>query len=178
VGIVCTSEIKLMIMKLEMPTVTQETFAPTSRVWVYLASRDLSPQEVEAIHPVLEKFTRQWVSHNRQLKATGEVLYNRAIVLMVDESQAGASGCSIDSSVHFIENIGNQLGVNFFERFAFGANVNDEVRFFDKQGFKEAYASGLINDQTPVFDNLVNTKEALEQKGWQPLEKTWLKRMV
>lgn len=165
-------------MKVDMATATQETFSPASRVWVYLASRDLTPHEVEAIHPVLEQFTRQWVSHNRQLKATGKVLYNRAIILMVDETSAGASGCSIDSSVHFIENLGNQIGVNFFERFAFGAKLGDKVRFFNKEDFKAAYQNGQINDQTPVFDNLVNTKEALEQKGWMPLEKTWLKRMV
>ncbi|MCB0661467.1 MAG: hypothetical protein KDC24_01910 [Saprospiraceae bacterium] len=165
-------------MMVEMPEMVTATFAPSSRVWVYLASRDLTSEEVQAIEPVLNQFTQQWVSHNRQLKAAGKVLYNRALVLMVDESQAGASGCSIDSSVHFIESLGNQVGVNFFERFAFGAKLDDGVRFFNREEFKNAYQNGLVTNETLVFDNLVNSKESLEAKGWMPLEKTWLKRMV
>jgi hypothetical protein len=154
------------------------TFSPQSRVWIYLANRDLKEAEVQAIQPVLDQFAKKWASHNRQLKAAADVLYNRAIVLMVDETQAGASGCSIDSSVHFLESLGNELGVSFFERFAFGVQTNEQVKFLNREELKAAYESKEITDTSLVFDNLVNTKEALDSQAWKPLKDSWLKRMV
>ncbi|MEZ4949955.1 MAG: hypothetical protein R2879_04125 [Saprospiraceae bacterium] len=154
------------------------TFSPQSRVWIYLANRDLKEAEVQAIQPVLDQFSQKWASHNRQLKAGADVLYNRAIVLMVDETQAGASGCSIDSSVHFLQGLGNELGVSFFERFAFGVQTNEQIKFMNKEELKAAYDSNEISDETLVFDNLVSTKEALDAQAWKPLKDSWLKRMV
>jgi len=53
--------------------------------------------------------TISWTAHNNQLKAKGEIRYNRFLILIVDESQAGASGCSIDKSVPFYETAGTTL---------------------------------------------------------------------
>jgi hypothetical protein len=49
-------------------------------------------------------FCIQWTAHGANLKAYGEVRHHRFIVMIVDETAAGASGCSIDKSIHFIRN--------------------------------------------------------------------------
>ena len=41
---------------------------------------------------------------------------NRFLILAVDESQASASGCSIDSSVKFVKAMESELGTDFFNR--------------------------------------------------------------
>jgi len=95
-----------IILKMnEQLTIAQnkfETFPATSRVWIYQSKTAFSETDVTEIRGHIAAFTQQWASHNRALQATGDVLHGRFIVLMVDESQAGASGCSIDSSVHFV----------------------------------------------------------------------------
>src|ERR1700748_2929644 len=92
-------------------------FSQNSRVWVYQADRKLSDKETQQVQILLDNFTTGWTAHNNQLKAKGEVRYNRFLILMVDESQAGASGCSIDKSVHFMQHIEQQLGIKLFDRF-------------------------------------------------------------
>src|ERR1700744_2326032 len=92
-------------------------FSENSRVWIYQSDRKLTDAETQQIQQYLNSFTTQWTAHNNQLKAKGEVRYNRFLVLIVDESQAGASGCSIDKSVNFMKRLEQQFGINLFDRF-------------------------------------------------------------
>jgi hypothetical protein len=98
---------------------TMTNLSPDSRVWIYQADRTLSGEEAEKITSEANTFVQDWSSHNRALKAKAELLHDRFLVLMVDESQAGASGCSIDKSVHFVEKVGSDFKVNFFNRMLF-----------------------------------------------------------
>lgn len=155
-----------------------ESLSPQSRVWIYQANRNLSDTEVADIQPLVNQFTQQWVSHNNQLKAAGQIIHNRFLVLMVDQTLAGASGCSIDSSVRFITNLGNQIGVSFFDRLTFPFRENGVLKFASKDDWEGLYASQVISDDTVVLDNLVKTKEEFES-GWEKqLGESWMKRFV
>ena len=46
------------------------------------------------------------------------------------------------------------------------------------QEFQELANSGVINEQTLVFNNLVNTKKEFESNWLIPLGKSWHKRML
>ena len=63
-----------------------ENLSPDSRVWIYQCNRNLTDQEVSQTDVVLQRFSNQWVSHNRQLKALGKIYHNRFLVLMVDQT--------------------------------------------------------------------------------------------
>src|ERR1700749_1742248 len=92
-------------------------FSENSRVWIYQSDKKLADAEVQQIQQNLDAFTTQWTAHNPQLKAKAEVRYNRFLILIVDESQAGASGCSIDKSVNFMQHLERQFNINLFDRF-------------------------------------------------------------
>jgi|AntRauTorckE5430_2_1112549.scaffolds.fasta_scaffold03213_4 hypothetical protein len=154
------------------------TFSSTTRIWVYQANQPFPDTAVPEIRDSLQEFVRQWVSHNRELKAGAEVLHNRFVILMVDESQADASGCSIDSSVHFLKQLQAKYGVDLFDRMAFSYKAGDEVRTVNRAEFAELYASGAINDDTLVFDTLVDSKSAFEAGWLKPLSKSWHARLV
>jgi len=157
---------------------TYDNLPDNTRVWIYQSNRALTNDEVEAVQGSLNDFTTQWVSHNRQLRAYGDVLYQHFIVLMVDESNAGASGCSIDSSVHYVQDLQRQLGVDFFDRMVFAWKENEEVKIAQRDEFARLYKEGKINDDTLVFDNLVNTKSDFESQWVKPLKSSWHTRMV
>src|ERR1700759_2190076 len=92
-------------------------FSENSRVWIYQSDKELTDSEVALLQSQLDNFTTGWTAHNNQLKAKAEIRYNRFIILVVDESQAGASGCSIDKSVRFMKDIEQEFGINLFDRF-------------------------------------------------------------
>jgi hypothetical protein len=106
-------------------------------------------------------------------------MQNRFVVLMVDESQAGASGCSIDKSVYFVQGVEQAFGVKMFDRMLFAyQNEAGEVKTASSIEFDQLYKNGLINDETLVFDNLVKTKADFEGKWLKPLKDSWHARFV
>ncbi|MBK8563773.1 MAG: hypothetical protein IPN76_10640 [Saprospiraceae bacterium] len=153
-------------------------FPAETRVWIYQSNQPIPEETAAALKQVVNQFAQNWVSHNRQLRAHGDVLHNRFILLAVDESQADASGCSIDKSVHFIKQVESQLGVDLFDRMNFAWMEDDEVKTAPSQTFAELYQSGQITNETLVFDNLVKTKRELEENWLKPLNKSWHRRFV
>lgn len=156
-----------------------EGFSDDSRVWIYQSDRKLSDQEIEWCNSEISKFSVQWTSHNNQLEATGGILNRLFLYLMVDENKSSASGCSIDSSVKFIRHLESNLGVSFFERFNFAyENERGEAELLSSAEFANAYKSGKINDDTVVFDNLVQTKSDFLSSWKKPLKSSWHYRFV
>lgn len=154
-------------------------FDTESRVWVYVSDRPLTPEEASEIDHEIKLFSIQWVSHNRKLRSMGGVVDNRFAVLMVDESQAGASGCSIDSSVRFIKMIGEKYGIDWFNRnlIAFRDDY-DHLQVLPMEKFREAYNEGVVSKDTLVVDTLVNTKKGLNDHFYRPLKDSWHSRFV
>ena len=127
---------------------------------------------------VRQEFAAQWVSHNRQLTAHATVKHRQFIVLMVDESNAGASGCSIDKSVHFLQHLEQRYGVDLFDRMTFAYEKEGEVKTAGRAQFTQMYQEGVLNDDTLVFNNLVKNKAELEQEWKIPLGQSWHKRLM
>ena len=155
-----------------------ETLADSTRVWIYQSSRKFTAQESAQIKGALKQFTEQWVSHNLALKAFGDIFHGQFIVLMVDETMAGASGCSIDKSVNFIRGVESEFGVNMFDRMTFAYQDEQGIHFAPRDEFAQLYQAGKINDATLVFDNLVKSKKDFDEAWLKPLAQSWHKRMV
>ena len=148
-------------------------FSENSRVWVYQANRKLTDNEVGEIKVLLDNFTTGWTAHNNQLKATAEVRYNRFLILIVDESQAGASGCSIDKSVHFMQQIESHFKINLFDRFNLAYREGNNVLSAPRHEFEEKLKQSLINTDTIVFNNMVQNLSELNTKWEVPFKDSW-----
>ena len=148
-------------------------FSENSRVWVYQADRELSATETEQIQQQLDSFTTSWTAHNNQLKAKAEVRYNRFLILIVDESQAGASGCSIDKSVHFMQHLEKEFGLNLFDRFNLAYREGDAMVSAPRHAFEEKIRQNSINKQTIVFNNMVQNLAELNNKWEVPFKDSW-----
>lgn len=157
---------------------TSDILPSSTRIWIYQSNQPFQDVDVPQIKAHVQNFAQEWISHNRQLRAHGDVLHNRFIVLMVDESQADASGCSIDKSVYFLKALQAEYGVDLFDRMHFSFKQNDQVNTVSREEFAKLYAAGTINDDTLVFDTLVSNKGDFDQAFDKPLGKSWHKRMV
>src|SRR5437868_414127 len=98
-----------------------------ARVWVYQSNRELTGTETKTIAEKTAAFADKWTAHNQALRAAFEIRYNRFLILMIDEKEAMASGCSIDSSVHFIQSLEKEFHINFFDRMLFSFINNGHV---------------------------------------------------
>ncbi len=155
-----------------------QSLPDTTRVWVYQSNQPLGSEKVPKTKEQIKAFAQQWISHNRQLRAYGDLLHDRFLVLMVDESQAGASGCSIDSSVRFVKALQAQEQVDFFDRMRFSYLDGDQVKTVSHLEFSDLYKKGAVNDDTIVFDTLVKDKAGFETGFQKKLSDSWHKRMV
>lgn len=148
-------------------------FNPESKVWIYQSNRPFNTSEISALNAKCSSFVETWTAHNQQLKAGFEIKYNRFIILVVDETLTGASGCSIDKSVHLMKEIEQDFQVNLFDRFHVAWKDGNEVKSVDKSEFEVLLANGIIHENTIVFNNLVkNYYEYL--KNWEtPFHNSW-----
>ena len=148
-------------------------FSEQSRVWIYQSDRELYDEQVKQLHEILNNFAAEWTAHNHQLKAKAEIRYNRFLILIVDESQAGASGCSIDKSVNFMKKVEQQFGIHLFDRFNFAYRNGEKVLSLPRHDFERMLKEGKITTNTIVFNNLVQDLQQLETKWEVPFKDSW-----
>ncbi len=151
---------------------------PTSRVWIFASERELSYEELDVIREKLYPFLEEWTSHSKELLTYGNIFHRRFLAIFVDESMAPASGCSIDTSSRFVQNLGNLIGVDFFQREWVYSLQEDEVKAWKLDALKSHYQNGAFSDDTLFFDHLVSSKEAFLRKWLVPLKNSWINRFV
>ncbi|MCG8390978.1 MAG: hypothetical protein MJA30_35845 [Cytophagales bacterium] len=156
--------------------VSFENMPPESRAWVYQANRKLNPTEEDSIHQLAQEFLGSWAAHGAALRASFKIMHNQFLVILVDENHNMASGCSIDASVHFVQQLEHHLGLNFFDRTKVAFILNDEVFLESLNDLKNKVNEGTIRKNTLTFNNLVRNKQELEEQWLVPAEQTWLGR--
>ncbi|HMC98138.1 MAG TPA: hypothetical protein VKG92_10815 [Flavobacteriales bacterium] len=149
-----------------------------ARVWVYKAPRDLSQAEQKLIREQGAAFTSTWAAHGAALDACVDVVYDRFVLVAVDEAQAMASGCSIDKSVGFIKQLEYDLNLMLTDRMIVVFERNVEIESCRLQELPELLKEGVITADTIVFDDLVSTVGELNERFRVPLRSSWMQRFL
>ncbi|MBK6397452.1 MAG: ABC transporter ATPase [Bacteroidetes bacterium] len=149
-----------------------------SRIWIYQSDRELTTEEQSNLRSELEKFVSEWTAHNVALSGSFEVLHDRFIVIMIDESKTSASGCSIDKCFNFFEKMESQMNVNFMNRLLLAYKDQDAIKMLPKNKFEELLKAGQITEETIVFNNLIEKKSELKTKWQIPVKESWHKIML
>jgi hypothetical protein len=165
-------------MKLDYKYLLDGSFHPSSRVWVYQSNRVFSLAEALEIETVLNDFAAQWKSHGTPVKGAAYLFFGQFIILVADETATGVSGCSTDSSVRLIKDIEQQFSVSLFDRTTLAFVVKDNVQLLPLSQLQYAADNGFIDGDTLYFNNLVQTKEELENNWIIPLKNSWLKNRL
>ncbi len=146
---------------------------PEARVWIYQSNNVLDQSQLAEISIILKDFTSSWTAHNQELKASFDIKYDRFIILIVDESQAGASGCSIDKSVHLMKDLEQKFQINLLDRFNIAYKDGEKVKSVDRSGFEELIKNGAVNADTPVFNNMVTNYQDYQNKWETTIANSW-----
>jgi hypothetical protein len=166
-------------MNLEYKYLLEGSFHPDSRVWIYQSSRLFSLSEALEIEILLKEFTAAWQSHGVPVKGAGYLFFGQFVVLMADETTTGVSGCSTDSSVRLIKQLEQRFAVSLFDRMTLAFVVKDKlnqqrIQLLPMQQLKYAVENGFIVGETLYFNNLVQSKEELENNWIIPVKNSWL----
>jgi hypothetical protein len=165
-------------MNLEFKHLLPDDFSPQSRVWVYQSSRLFTLNEAFEIEDKIQSFCKEWLSHGSDVKAFGNLFFGQFVILMTDETDVTVSGCSTDSSVRFIKNVGQQYGVDFFERTNLAFVIKDKIQVLPLSQLSYAIENGFLTGETLFFNNVVQTRNELEN-GWLiPIKNSWLNKKL
>lgn len=124
-----------------------------SRLWLYVASRQLTPSEVSSIRDGLNAFLADWSSHGRAVQGAADVCEDRLVALAASIPGGDISGCGIDKSVHVLERIGGQLGVEWLSGLAIVyRDQHGDVVVSDRPAFRSAVRAGRVDAESRIID--------------------------
>ncbi|MEJ6674582.1 MAG: ABC transporter ATPase [Polaribacter sp.] len=149
-----------------------------SRVWIYQADREFTDREMDFIALKAEDFINQWTRHGDDLKGSFTFKYNQFLVLAVDESFNNVSGCSIDSSVRFVQALEKEFQLDLMNKMNITFKDNDTINLAKLPDFQKFVKEQIVTAETIVFNNMVNTKEDFENNWEVPVSKSWHKRFL
>ena len=103
------------------------TLSEESRIWIYAAEKALSQDQQNYIINGISEKLKDWNAHKKPLTAGVKILENHFIVIALDESKNGASGCSIDTLQNTIQNIEKELSIPLMNRLNVFCKIEEEI---------------------------------------------------
>jgi len=152
----------------------------SSRVWIFQADVELNDALATEMKQELFEFLKEWTAHNVALYTSGDIFYNRFIVIMVDERFQNASGCSLDTLNRFISHLEKKYSVALLDRMAVAYQLagTDKIETVHLHQLGQLAKDGSIDAQTLVFNNLVKSKAEFESSWKTPIADSWHKRFM
>lgn len=154
------------------------TLPETSRVWIYQTNRSFSDTELEEIKAKLDIFIESWTAHGSDLKAGYDIRYKRFIILALDQEVNKATGCSIDASVTFIQQLEKEYNVDLLDKMNVSYKQGEFVAHKTLTDFRKMAKQKAVSKNTIVFNNLVTNIEELNESWEVPASESWHNRFL
>ncbi len=153
-------------------------FAGDSRVWIYQSNKPFKAGEARQIEETLHAFVQGWKTHGTPVTGYAHLFFDQFIVLMADETASGVSGCSTDSSVRVVKEIEGQYGVNLFDRQLLAFVIGEGLQLLPLSQINYSVENNIIDADTLYFNNIVGTKQELQDHWIIPVKNSWLGKKI
>ncbi|MCK8481411.1 ABC transporter ATPase [Psychroserpens algicola] len=154
------------------------TLPEESRVWIYQANRSFTEDEISEIKSKLDVFIENWTAHGSDLQSGYLIKYKRFIVIALNQSLNRATGCSIDASVHFIQQLEKDYNIDLMDKMNVSYKQGDYIAHKSLLDFKKMAKDKAVSKNTIVFNNLV-TNIAEFKENWEvPASESWHSRFI
>ncbi len=145
-----------------------------ARLWIFAAERPLSDREQQTLLSVVDGFLEQWAAHGAPLAAARELRYGQFLFVAVDESNAGASGCSIDAMTRVLAALEQQMGLELVNHGPVLYRAGEQIARIDRAVFAERARRGEVAPDTVVFNNTLSRVAELQKGRWEvPARESW-----
>ena len=158
--------------------VTFDKISDQSRIWIFQSNRLIPDLDIEPLKKQIDIFLSSWTSHGNQLMVASKIKYNLFIIIALDQSCSTASGCSIDKLVSFIKNIENEYQISLLDRLDISFRYKNKISVLRLDAFKRKILEKKINNDTIVFNNLINLKSDLTDNWEIPLNRSWHQKLI
>lgn len=139
-----------------MPVVSFDSLPDSARVWIFGSDKRLSEDAATSLMREVGDHLANWKAHGEPLTVGSQLLDDRFLVVAVDQSTTGASGCSIDGLFRVLQAVQSKLGVNLVGGGRlFYRDRNGDVQCAPRADLDELRASGAISKDTVVFDTTI-----------------------
>jgi hypothetical protein len=157
-----------------MPRVPFAALPADARVWVFAAERPVTGSAAHRLLDAVDDYLDRWHAHGHPLTCAREWSEERFLVIGVDQSTAGASGCSIDGLFRTLKGMESELGT----RLVGGATVyyrdpSGPILAVSREEFTELAADGAVRPDTRVFDTTVGTVRDWKERFETETARSW-----
>jgi len=154
------------------------TLPEESRVWIYQANRSFSEEELSEIKEKLNIFIENWTAHGSDLQSGYTIEYKRFIVIALNQNLNSATGCSIDASVHFIQQLEKEYNVDLMDKMNVSYKQGEYIAHKTLLDFKKMAKDKAVSKNTIVFNNLVNNIVEFKENWEVPASESWHSRFL
>ncbi|WP_040279115.1 hypothetical protein [Psychroserpens damuponensis] len=154
------------------------TLPEESRVWIYQANRSFSEVELLEIKEKLDIFIENWTAHGSDLQSGYTIEYKRFIVIALNQNLNMATGCSIDASVHFIQQLEKDYNVDLMDKMNVSYKQGEFVAHKTLIDFKKMAKDKAVSKNTIVFNNMVNNIAEFKENWEVPASESWHGRFL
>jgi hypothetical protein len=152
------------------------TLPDSARIWVYSSERLLTEQELNLIRLKFELFLGSWQSHQQDVRSSYEIKEDRFLIVAVDESYNGISGCGIDKSLHFVQELETELGISLTNKTNVVFEVTERQVVLPFVQIKSAISEGIISTESFYYNTLVSNIGELKTNFKVNVQEGWVKK--
>jgi len=162
-----------------MPMIAFEKLPDESRAWVFGADRTLSEQQSKRLLEEVDRFLPTWTAHGAPLTVGRDWRHGRFLTIAVDQSTAGASGCSIDGLFRTLKSLESRLGASLVTSgLIFFRDKSGVVQSVDREKFSDLGAEGKLSDDTIALGPTVTTLREWRARFELPVRDSWHARLI
>ena len=148
------------------------TTSDQSRIWIYAAEQKLTNEQENHILKSISNHLQNWEAHKVPLIAGVTILENHFIVVALDETKNGASGCSIDTLQNTIQNLEKELSVSLMNRLNIFCRIDDKIHCIPTTKLSEN-----ANKEILFYDLTIQNKSELHSY-LKPISEGWCAHLL
>lgn len=150
-----------------------------SKIWIYIADRNLTPTLQETVLQTLGSFFKTWKSHGRVVHGAARFWDDRFLCVGAYVDQGEISGCGIDDSVHKIAPMAQSLGFAWDSPLmVLFRNAENHIQAVPRIVFRKMVQEQKVGPETIVFNTGVTTVGELLGGAFElPLKDSWHARI-
>ena len=162
-----------------MPVVPFNTLPASARVWIFSSDQPLTGSRAERLLGEVDQYLNQWHAHGHPLTCARAWRDDRFLAIGVDQSNAYASGCSIDGLYRALQAVQPAIGATIVS----GGQVhyrdaNGGIHSASRDEFTALATSGTVTAGTPVFDTTVATAGEWRERFETVVGRAWHKSLL
>ncbi len=136
-----------------MSRVPFDSLPGAARVWCFAAEPEPGPRETERLLDAMHAFVESWTAHREDLVAAVDWWHQRFLLVGLDETRVGASGCSIDALMGRLTSLERELGIRLSDSApVWYRDADDRIQSVTRDEFRLLSSDGTVGPETRVFD--------------------------